>query len=92
MVDASGMVLVEFYGVARLRAGRAFLAVPAGTVVEVLQRVELACPDLAGLVQPDQRLAGRYLLSLDGRQFLDSLERAIHAGDRLLVLSADAGG
>jgi hypothetical protein len=91
-VAASGSVTVEFYGVPRQRAGRAELVVPAGTLAEVLAWVERACPQLMGLVQSDGRLAPHYLLSLDGHRFCRDLARRAQPGDRVLLLSADAGG
>lgn len=42
-----GTVTVEFFGITRQRAGMAELAVTAGTVSELLQRVEQACPTLS---------------------------------------------
>jgi molybdopterin synthase sulfur carrier subunit len=87
-----GDVLVEFYGVPRLHAGRADLRVLAGTVAEVLSAVERECPKLSGLVQADGRLAPSFLLSLDGREFLTDLQARISDGERLLLLSAAAGG
>ena len=85
-------VVVEFFGVPRLRAGRAELAVAAGTASEVLAAVQAACPGLAGLLRPGGGLAPHYLLSLDGRQFVTDLSREVAPGTRLLLLSADAGG
>ena len=84
-------LVVEFFGVPRARAGRSELEVPAGTVAEILARVEAACPGLKGL-RRDGRLAPHYLLSLDGSQFLDDPDRALRPGQRLVLLSADAGG
>jgi molybdopterin converting factor small subunit len=84
-------VTVEFFGVPRMRAGRAELGVPAGTVGEALSAVERACPKLAGLVTAG-RLAPHYLLSLNGQLFGVDLGQALRPGDRLLLLSADAGG
>jgi hypothetical protein len=86
------MVTVEFFAIPRLRAGVAELAVPAGTLAEVLAAVGRACPQLAGLVKPDGRLDPHYLLSLDGRRFLTDLAEPIPPGERVLLLSADAGG
>jgi molybdopterin converting factor small subunit len=86
------MVMVEFYGVPRQRAGRSELAVPAGTAAAVLAAVERTCPGLAGLVQPSGRLAPHYLVSLDGQRFVMDLSQELRSGDRLLLLSADAGG
>jgi molybdopterin converting factor small subunit len=85
------MVTVELFGVPRQRAGRAEVQVVAGTVTEVLAALVQACPGLAGLVQQG-RLSPHYLLSLDGREFVSDPARVLHPGDRLLLLSADAGG
>ena len=85
-------VIVEFFGVPRYRAGMGELRATAGTVGQVLAQVERACPGLAGLVRADGRLAPHYLLSIDGRRFVADMEEALAPGDRLLLLSADAGG
>jgi molybdopterin converting factor small subunit len=86
------MVTVEFYGVPRQRAGRAELTVVASTVAELLDAVERDCPGLAGLRRPDGRLAAHYLLSVEGRQFVTDARQELRPGDRVLLLSADAGG
>jgi len=62
-------VTVELFGIPRLRAGQAEVAVPPGSAAEVLAAVERACPGLTGLVQPGGRLAPQYLLSQDGQAF-----------------------
>jgi molybdopterin converting factor small subunit len=85
-------VTVEFYGVARLQAGRKELAVSAATAGAVLAAVVEACPALAAVRGPDGRLAPQYLLSLDGERFVTDLAQPLRPGDRLLLLSADAGG
>jgi molybdopterin converting factor small subunit len=85
-------VTVEFYGILRQRAGRPELTVTAQTVGDVLDAVEAACPGLAGLVQSDGKLASHYLLSLDGREFAANEGHPLKQGQRLLLLSADAGG
>jgi molybdopterin converting factor small subunit len=90
-MGATGQVTVEFFGIPRHRAGRAELAVPAGTVAELLAAIERACPALAGLVR-DGRVSPHYLLSLDGRRFLTDLQQPVRPGERVLLLSADAGG
>jgi molybdopterin converting factor small subunit len=85
-------VTVEFYGVPRARAGRKDLGVRAATAGEALAAVITACPALAGVRRPDGRLDPQYLLSLDGVRFVTDLAQPLRAGDRLLLLSADAGG
>jgi hypothetical protein len=91
-VQGAGEITVEFYGIPRLRAGRSRLAVSARTVFEAMIGVERTCPGLAGLIRPDGRLDPHYLLSIDGRHFVSTLKEPLRPGDRLLLLSADAGG
>jgi len=91
-VSGSGTVTVEFFGVPRQRAGRAELIVPAGTIAETLTAVGQSCPGLVDLVQAGGRLAPHYALSLNGQRFLRDLDHPLLPGDRLLLLSADAGG
>lgn len=85
-------VIVELYGVPRLRAGRPELHVSAATVGEALAAVAAVCPALANLQQVDGRLHPTYLLSLDGERFITDLSQRLRPGDRLILLSADAGG
>jgi hypothetical protein len=85
-------VTVEFYGIPRQRAGRAEMTVQARTLGDLLSAVERACPGLAGLLQPGGRLASQYLLSIDGREFAAESGRRMNPGERLLLLSSDAGG
>ena len=91
-MNGAGQVTVEFLGIPRLRAGRAELQVPPGTVGELLATVEKSCPGLAGMVRGDGRLVPHYLLSLDGQEFIADLRQPVEPGTRLLLLSADAGG
>ncbi|MBX9579162.1 MAG: hypothetical protein K2X87_02550 [Gemmataceae bacterium] len=80
-------VRVEFYGLARLRAGAAGAAVEAATVRDALRA---ACPGLA--VVRDGRVAPEYLLSVGGGRFTADPDEPLADGDSLLVLGADAGG
>jgi molybdopterin converting factor small subunit len=91
-VATAATITVEFYGIPRQRAGRAELVVHASTVAEALAAVERACPGLTGLVRPDGRLVPHYLLSLDSKRFLTEPGEPLESGERLLLLSADAGG
>lgn len=86
------MITIEFYGVPRQRAGRAEMTVVARTVAELLAAVESACPGLAGLRQADGGPAAHYLVSVEGRQFVNDGRQELRPGDRVLLLSADAGG
>jgi molybdopterin converting factor small subunit len=85
-------VTIEFYGIPRQRAGRPDLTVTGRTIGDILSAVETACPGLAGLVQKDGKLSAYYLLSVDGREFAADERQPLKQGQRLLLLSADAGG
>jgi molybdopterin converting factor small subunit len=86
------IVTIEFFGMPRARAGRKDLVVSAGTAAEALSAMVRECPSLASVFRSDGGLARHYLLSLDGQSFVTDLAQSLHSGDRLLLLSADAGG
>ncbi|HJZ56787.1 MAG TPA: hypothetical protein VKE74_17600 [Gemmataceae bacterium] len=81
-------ISVEFYGLARLRAGVAELAVEAGTVRAALEAVQAAYPQLR--VLSDTGLSPEFLLSLGGERFTTDLNEPLCGP--LLILGADAGG
>ncbi len=83
-------VRVEFYGLARLRAGRAELPVEAATVGAALVAADAACPGLR--VLRDTGLSPEYLVSVGGRRFTADLTESLTGGEPLLVFGADAGG
>jgi hypothetical protein len=85
-------VIVELYGIPRQRAGRAQMVVPPGTLEEVLRAVVRACPGLADLLTLDGQIVPYYRVSLDGERFVGQLREPVAAGQRVLILSADAGG
>lgn len=84
-------VTVEFYGVPRLRAGRATLEAPAGTLAEVMAHVVKACPALRDLTDHPS-LRAHYLVSVEGERFLTEWDVMLCNGARVVVMSADAGG
>jgi molybdopterin converting factor small subunit len=88
----SAAVTVEFYGIPRQRAGRSELVVNAASLQEVLAAVQEACPNLPKLLNAQGILGSHYLLSLNGEQFISDPTYSMQSGDRLLLLSADAGG
>jgi molybdopterin converting factor small subunit len=72
-------VVVEFYGMARRHAGRAEMRLDATTVAEAL-----ASAGLDGNLQ--------VLVSINAGPFLSNLDADLKPGDRVLVMSPDAGG
>ena len=85
-------VVFELYGPARRRAGQAEITVDGRTVGEALRHQEAACPPLAGPVIQNGHLSCHYRLSLNGRRFVSDPGHPLAAADRLILLSAEAGG
>ncbi len=85
-------ITIELFGMPRARGGVRELVVSAGTVGEALAQVVAKCPALVDVVNADGRLASQYLLSLDGKRFVSDVSQPLQPGDRLLLLSSDAGG
>ena len=83
-------VRVEFYGLARLRAGVAEVAVEAGTLRAALEAVRAACPGLRVLTPAG--VAPEFLISVGGGRFTTDPDEPLAAGDSVLVFGADAGG
>ncbi len=80
---ASMRATVELLGLARAKSGLATLDVDAGRLGDVLRAVE-ARTSLA--------LDGRFLVSLNGQQFVRDPGVAVGPGDRVIVMDAAAGG
>jgi hypothetical protein len=89
-------VEVELFGVPRLRAGTARLALalssPSPPLSEALDRLGRACPALEGTVVSRGRLRPGYRLSLKGERFVSDPDTPLADGDVLILLAADVGG
>lgn len=85
-------VTIEFFGIARRRAGIERLDVEAVTLGEALDRVTERLPESTGEFLREGRLAAGYLASRNGRQFISDRSAPLADGDSLLILSADVGG
>lgn len=82
---------VEFLGVPRERAGIAELDVQADTLGRLLGTLAAQMPELAGLIAVD-RLHPSLAASLNGDRFISDPDTPLRDEDRVLILSADAGG
>jgi molybdopterin converting factor small subunit len=82
---------VEFLGIPRQRAGLSELEVEAATLGQLLGTLAAKCPALRGLITADG-LHPSIVANLNGDQFVSDLETPLSGNDRLLILSADAGG
>ena len=82
---------VEFLGIPRERAGLAELEVEAGTLGQLLGALAKQCPALGELIT-DDRLHPSIAANLNGDEFVSDPNTRLREDDRLLILSADAGG
>jgi molybdopterin-guanine dinucleotide biosynthesis protein A len=90
-------VTVELFGVARLLAKTRSVSLPLpaeATLAEVCGALAAALPELRGRViaADGNALARGYACNLNGLDFLRDPAAVVRPGDRLLILSADAGG
>lgn len=94
-VERQPEVTVEFLGLAESRAGCRSRVFRCGSVSELRQHI---CRTLPQFAMPGDRsgqpptLSSAWILNLNGDQFLGVSEQTLRQGDRVLLLSADAGG
>ena len=82
---------VEFLGVPRRRAGISELEVHAHTLGQLLGTLATQIPPLGEFIAVD-RLHPSFLANLNGDQFISDPATPLVRDDRVLILSADAGG
>ena len=82
---------VEFLGIPRERAGLSELELPASTLGQLVTMLASRLPRFAELVEND-RLHPSLAVNLNGDEFVSDPETRLAATDRVLILSADAGG
>ena len=82
---------VEFLGIPRVRAGVSEMEIEAETLGQVLGMLAHQCPALGEFIT-DDRLHPSIAANLNGDAFVSDPATALSKDDRLLILSADAGG
>jgi molybdopterin converting factor small subunit len=82
---------VEFLGIPRERAGISEMQVEAATLGQVFGALSAQCPGLRELITA-QGLHPSVVANLNGDEFVSALDTPLAEDDRLLILSADAGG
>lgn len=82
---------VEFLGIPRERAGISEMELEADTLGQALGELSALCPGLSDLITAEG-LHPSIAANLNGDEFVKSLDTRLAADDRLLILSADAGG
>lgn len=82
---------VEFFGVPRERAGISELEVQAETLGQLLGALASQFPALKELITSN-RLHPSFVANLNGDAFVSDPGTPLGEEDRVLILSADAGG
>jgi molybdopterin converting factor small subunit len=82
---------VEFLGIPRERAGVSELQIEAETLGQLLGTLAQQCPAFGELIS-DDRLHPSIAANLNGDAFVSDPATRLTQGDRVLILSADAGG
>ena len=87
---------VEFFGIARQRAGvaRAEIVLPQkqATLRDVFTHLIAAFPSLSGECIAEGRLRSGFSANVGGERFVSDPATILTENDCLLILSADAGG
>ena len=86
------MVVVELYGLPRLRAGAERIELAAGRLEVLLATLALALPGLVPDIIADGKLTEHALIAIDGRSLLVDPGAEIPDGAVLVMISAQAGG
>jgi molybdopterin converting factor small subunit len=84
-------MFVEFLGIPRQRAGLTELEVEASTLGQLLGTLAVRCPALRELITSNG-LHPSIVANLNGDTFVSDLTTPLADDDRILILSADAGG
>ncbi len=85
-------VTVEFFGIARQRAGVAQVEVDAANMGEAFDRLSPQFPEWADACLADGQLKPLFLANLNSRTFVTDRSQRLQDGDHLLILAADVGG
>jgi molybdopterin converting factor small subunit len=85
-------IQLEFFGVARSRTNVAEVTLDVECLRDALLQVCQRFPSLSELCVVDDQLAAGWLLNVNGTAFTRDLKTALHDGDSVLLIPADAGG
>ena len=85
-------VTVEFFGIARQRAGVAQVEVDAANMGEAFDRLAARFPHWAEACLSDGKLMPAFLANVNTTAFVAKRDHPLQDGDHLLILAADVGG
>lgn len=88
-------IKIEFFGVARSRAGIGSLTLRLGQPAclgDVLERLAVRFPALAAECFEGNRLGQGYVANVDSQRFVRDPRAAVKDGTTLLIMASDCGG
>jgi molybdopterin-guanine dinucleotide biosynthesis protein A len=88
-------VSVELFGVARMLAKTQWVPLDlaqGATLAQVFSALADKFPVLVGRVINSEGLSNGYTCNINGLKFVRTPSAKVHSGDKILILSADAGG
>jgi molybdopterin converting factor small subunit len=91
LIQAFGLMHVEFFGLPRERAGVSAIEVQAETLGQLLEKLAAQIPPLAEFVGSN-RLHPVFVANLNGDCFVSDPATPLRESDHVLIVSADAGG
>ena len=83
---------IEMFGIPRARAGVATTTAVGNCLGDVLADLASRFPELAEACIDGRVLRPGFTANLDGQRFVTDPETRLADGDRLMLLSLDAGG
>lgn len=85
-------IRVEFYGIARQRAGVESTEVEATDLAGVTAQLAVRLPEFARACLSEGHLQPGFLANVNGRFFTTDSSTPLEPNDTVMILSADAGG
>lgn len=83
---------VEFYGIARRRAGTDQTILQANTLGDVLVELAVEFPEFARDCADGRTLRAGFRANVDGIRFISDPDTPLTDAQTLLIMTADAGG
>ncbi len=85
-------ITVEFFGIARQRAGVATIEIEADSLGAAFDELAGRLPQWSTACIDDGHLKSTFLANVNSRTFITNRSHRLNEGDHLLILAADVGG
>ena len=85
-------ITVEFFGIARKRAGLSSIEIDADSVGAAFDLLTVRMPHWAEACLDDGQLTNSLIANINTHTFVTARNHPLNDGDHLLILAADVGG